>query len=475
MKKIKFLILLSITISIFSACGISLETKIIGRWYGSKIWYPNSAHSYIESYEFFSDNTFVEYHDNKTSSCGHGTWSLDGDSLKINDYGAGVTVFKAEYKNGDLYLDGEKFTKEYKKGNEELLADLDNKKDIQISTVPISAGWLHSLVIDNNKNLNSCGSNTYSAIGQKNYENNSRVTILEDVSSVTAGKYFSMAIKKDASLWAWGANADGVIGNNTTNTVFEPEQIMSNVIAVSISDSYSMAIRNDNSLWLWGNNQRGLFNEQNSGILKKPTKIMDDITGIATGNSHVMAIKKDNTLWTWGFNANGQLGNGNKDINTSPTEIMKNVKSIAAGDNHSMAIKQDGSLWVWGSNSSGQLGNGTTDDVIQPQKIMDGVKHISAGSYFSLVIKEDDSLWAWGNNIFGECGNGSNEKNVTTPQKIMDNVNFASAGVNFALAVTNSGELWAWGDNRSGQYGTGDNISSNIPIKVLENVLCKQY
>ena len=113
MKKMKLTALLFLLVIALCSCGGVSKSKITGRWYGSTLRYPNSAYPFIESFEFFSNNTFVEYHNDKTSECGHGTWTLDDNRLQINDYGAGVTVFECEYKNGALYLDGEKFTKKY--------------------------------------------------------------------------------------------------------------------------------------------------------------------------------------------------------------------------------------------------------------------------------------------------------------------------------------------------------------------------
>lgn len=111
MKKIKLTTLLLLLIITLCSCSGISKSKILGRWYGSNTIASDYPH--VESYEFFSNNTFVKYLDDRTDECGHGTWVLDGNRLQINEYAEGAAVVECEYKNGELYLDGEKFTKKY--------------------------------------------------------------------------------------------------------------------------------------------------------------------------------------------------------------------------------------------------------------------------------------------------------------------------------------------------------------------------
>ncbi|NLB62428.1 MAG: hypothetical protein GX802_08480, partial [Clostridiales bacterium] len=331
----------------------------------------------------------------------------------------------------------------------------------------ISAGIYHSMAIKTDGTLWTWGSNDYGQLGNGNNANSSiPIKIMDNVTHISAGGYHSMAIKTDGSLWAWGRDGYGQLGsgNNTNSNI--PIKVMDNVAYVSAGQYHSMAIKTDGSLWTWGFNGAGHLGKGSSGSTtssKIPKKIMDNVVYDSAGGNHSMAIKTDGSLWTWGSNDCGQLGNGSTTYSRTPIKIMDNVAHISAGE-HSIAIKTDGSLWVWGNNKYGQLGNGSTTDSHIPIKIMNSVAYISAGSWHSMVIKTDGSLWTWGSNGTGQLGNGNTGS--TTPIKIMENVAYISAGNAHSMAIKTDGSLWTWGYNWDGQLGNGSTTSSDVPIEI---------
>jgi hypothetical protein len=151
-------------------------------------------------------------------------------------------------------------------------------------------------------------------------------------------------------------------------------KIMDGVVSVSAGYYYTLAIKEDGSLWAWGYNFYGQLGDGKTyNRSLEPVKIMDNVVSISAGHEYSMAIKEDGSLWTWGKNINGQLGDGTTESKSSPVKIMDQVIRISAGEDHSKAIKQDSSLWAWGYNGYGQLGDGTTEDQLLPIKIMDQV------------------------------------------------------------------------------------------------------
>lgn len=138
---------------------------------------------------------------------------------------------------------------------------------------------------------------------------------------------------------------------------------------------YTAAIKEDGSLWTWGDNRCGQLGDGTIENKYTPIKIMDNVVAASAGCDHTAVIKEDGSLWIWGWNEDGQLGDGTTENKTTPVKIMDNVAAVSMGFSHTAAIKEDGSLWTWGENIFGQLGDGTTylSNPI-PTKVMEGVR-----------------------------------------------------------------------------------------------------
>jgi len=309
------------------------------------------------------------------------------------------------------------------------------------------------------------------------------VKIMDDVIQVCAGYSNTMAIKSDGTLWAWGRNDDGQLGDGTKETKVSPVKIMDDVVQVSTNSNwyssiytYTMAVKKDGSLWTWGNNDYGqlgdgtktyfYYDDDENYIMidnnkSSPVKIMDDVVQISAGISYAMAIKKDGSLWTWGNNEFGQLGDGTTESKLSPVKIMDDIKLVYMGNNYAMALKKDGSLWSWGINIYGQLGDGTVttykndyypiiDSVIEnndkssPVKIIDDVAQVYMRNNYTMVIKNDSSLWAWGKNDKGQLGDKTIE-HKSSPVKIMENIKEVFFDGGCAKVKKIDGSTWMWG------------------------------
>jgi hypothetical protein len=175
---------------------------------------------------------------------------------------------------------------------------------------------------------------------------------------VGAGWGHTCAIKQDGSLWCWGRNDYGQLGDGTNTDKTTPVQITSEVSSVALGGDHTCAVKTDGSLWCWGNNDFGQLGDGTNTSRTTPVQITSGVSSVALGLHHTCAVKTDGSLWCWGVNWYGQLGDGTNTDKTTPVQITSGVSSVALGRGHTCAVKTDGSLWCWGVNASGQLGDG---------------------------------------------------------------------------------------------------------------------
>jgi len=246
----------------------------------------------------------------------------------------------------------------------------------------ISAGPNSSFGIRSDSTLWAWGSNRFGQIGDGTTTDQNILTQIGVGSkwkNISANYNHTLAIKTDSTLWAWGDNSYGQlgIGNNIQKNI--PTQVGADSTWISLSETiggqFSLAIKANGTLWGWGYNNYGQLGNgtTGSGVFSNPTQIgtATDWQKVSAGSDHTLAIKTDGTLWAWGANYRGQLGDGTTIQKTVPTRIgtESNWQKIAAGQAHSLAIKTDSTGWAWGFNGSGQLGVGSQVDSDIPKLI----------------------------------------------------------------------------------------------------------
>lgn len=344
-----------------------------------------------------------------------------------------------------------------------------------ISTV--SAGYLHSLMLDKNGSLWGCGYNYSGQLGDGSEQDRlSPIRIVDNVASVVAGWSHTLIVKKDASLWGCGSNRYGQLGETTSYVVHTPVKIMDNIASVAAGDDFSLIVKKDGTLWACGLNHCGQLGDNSNTNRNKPVKIMDGVASVAAGQRHSIILKTDGSLWTCGRNFNGQLGDGTNEDKNYPVKVAEKVFSVAAGSDHTMIIKTDGSLWTCGANGNGQLGfKRNLFDINYGKssftKIMDDVAFVGTSkSSVTQIIKNDGSYWACGYNGDDNLGGGPTSGEISTPFKVMDGVSTISSGLSYTLLVKKDGSLWVCGLNNKGQLGDGTTTDRHSLVKIVEGV-----
>ena len=301
------------------------------------------------------------------------------------------------------------------------------------------------------------------------------VTTTGDWSKISAGFNHTAAVKTDGTLWSWGLNTNGQLGQDDKVSRSSPVQVGSdnNWSHVAAGDYYTIAIKTNGTLWAWGQNTSfGELGQGDKVSRSSPVQIGTDTNWsvVDAGNNHVLAVKTTGTLWAWGFNGNGELGDGTLTNRSLPVQIgtLSTWTSVSAGSNHGFAIKNDNTLWGWGRGGSGELGDNTTSNSSSPIQIGTNYSKVSAGGYYTLAIKTDGTLWGWGSNNKYQLGLG-NTTTYSSPVQIGSGYASVSAGPDdgsisygTSLAVKTNGTMWGWGNNSVGQVGTSINVGSEV-------------
>ena len=292
----------------------------------------------------------------------------------------------------------------------------------------------------------------------------------------------SGGIKSDGTLWTWGHNTTyGMLGDGTTVNKSSPITTAgggTNWRQVACGYYAAAAIKTDGTLWTWGFNAYGQLGDGTVVNRSSPVTTVGGGTNwrqVAAGGYYsTAAVKTDGTLWTWGNNGDGQLGDGTVANRSSPVTTVAggtNWRQVACGYSIA-AIKTDGTLWTWGWNSSyGQLGDGTTINRSSPVTTAGGGTNwsqVSTGGMTVCAIKSDGTLWTWGYNGYGEVGDGTQVDKSSPVTTVAGGTNWRQVACSYSVAaVKTDGTLWTWGYNNNGQLGDGTVANRSSPVTTV--------
>jgi alpha-tubulin suppressor-like RCC1 family protein len=299
------------------------------------------------------------------------------------------------------------------------------------------------------------------------------------VTAIAGCGYHSLAMQ-DGAIYAWGYNDLGELGDGTSGNVHTTpvtvSGLTSGVTAITGGYRHSLAVKNG-TLYAWGDNEYGQIGDGTTTDRHMPTAVPglgSGITAIAGGDNTSLAVQ-NGALYAWGWNDFGELGDGTNGYghhSTTPTVVTgmnSGVTAIAGGGNHTLAIRS-GLVYAWGRNLFGEIGDGTTaerDTPVAVSGLGSGVTAITGGSGHSLAVK-NGAVYAWGWNEFGQLGDGTTT-NHSTPELVtgLSDITGVAAGSVSSYALASDGSLWVWGYNPYGELGLGNTATRLTPTHLF--------
>ena len=305
------------------------------------------------------------------------------------------------------------------------------------------------------------------------------------VTALATGGKHSLALTSAGTVLAWGSNHFGQLGDGKTVDSHTPVQVsMPNgtvVTAIAAGGSHSLAVTAAGTVFSWGENQYGQLGDGTTVASDVPVRVRlprgAKVVAVRASYNYSVALTAAGHVLTWGYNGSGQLGNGFHTASEIPTRVRvpkgTTVLAIASGGFDGLALTKSGTVLAWGDNRYGQLGNGTRRSSNVPVRVRlpAGTKVVAlgGGSQHSLALTSAGKLLAWGWNRFGQLGTGTSRgSDLPVPVRLPSGVSVTavSAGGGFSIALTSTGRLLTWGHNEFGQLGDGGTASSLRPVTV---------
>jgi alpha-tubulin suppressor-like RCC1 family protein len=282
---------------------------------------------------------------------------------------------------------------------------------------------------------------------------------------IRTGGSHTAALRQDGSVWTWGHNGSGQLGDGTSTARVLPNPVAgaTGALAVAAGDTHTLALLGSGTVVGWGQNGQGQLGDgtTTNRLLPTPVSGLSSIVMIASRYRHALAVTSSGTVWAWGRNPSGQIGDGTTTDRTTPVALsgLTNITAAAAGWEHSLALRSDGVVFAWGANASGQLGTGTTAASSTPVQVpgLSNITAIAAGLSYSVALSSDGTVWVWGENGLGQLGDGTfGDQLSPVAVTSLTDVTAVAAGSSHTLVVASSGTVFATGANSAGQLGTGD-------------------
>jgi alpha-tubulin suppressor-like RCC1 family protein len=338
-------------------------------------------------------------------------------------------------------------------------------------------------------------------------------TIFGFINIVSIGTATVSGENIDGNVLTWGHDVNGQLGDGAIIDKLNPVQVelsddtlFTGITAISGGECDSVSLKDDGTVWTWGCNIYGMLGDGTTIDRLNPVQVklsdgtpLTRIISISGGGFNSIALKNDGTVWIWGYNGYDSLGDGITTdryksnpvrVNLSDGSPLSNIVAISGGYIFTIALKDDGTVWAWGDNNGhGQLGDGTKERKPNPVQVilpdgtpLAGITAISVGDEYSIALKNDGTVWTWGCNIYGQLGNGdpyiplSHDSDKSNPVQVvladgtpLVGITSISGGGNHAITLKDDGTIWTWGLNSNGQLGNTTVWTSSTPVQVVKS------
>ena len=360
------------------------------------------------------------------------------------------------------------------------MAFLSKNEAGDLTDIYVTEKWLIDRFVGSG--LFAWGENNFGQLGQGDITNRSSPTQVGsltdwiDVATISQSTY---AIKANGTLWAWGVNQFGQLGDGTITYRSSPVQVgaLTNWLYAKMDHGIASSVRvvkADGTLWAWGQNNFGQLGDGTTTNRSSPVQIGSLTTWdhVSNGSRQLAAIRTNGTLWTCGYDIYGALGISGAGSRSSPVQVgvLTNWKQVSAGSDHMAAVKTDGTLWTWGKNVYGQLGNGNRSSTNSPVQVgaLTNWKTVMAKADFVLAIKTDGTLWSWGRDRGGNLGLGVGAGSKSSPVQVGAFTDWiqVACGYGHSLGLRSNGRAYTWGQNNFGQLGQGDRTTRSTPTQL---------
>lgn len=353
-----------------------------------------------------------------------------------------------------------------------------------IAFTRISAGISHSCALTTSGSIYCWGNNVDGRLGNGTTTSSLTPVLVSGgltFALVSAGGFHTCGVTANGAAACWGYW--GQLGTGSTASSTTPVAVAGSVSYQSVTTGtyHSCGVTSSSGGYCWGGNVDGQLGDGTTTTRLTPVVVSAGLSfasmaaggGVVNGGGHTCALTGGGVAYCWGYNAFGQLGTGSTTNSATPLAVSGGLSlaAISSGFGHTCGLTSGGAAYCWGYNGDGELGSGTTTQSLVPVPVTGSLSFasVSAGANQTCGLTSSGAAYCWGYNGQGALGNGGVSLVSTSPVAVLGGLSFTSmsSGFNHVCAIATRGAAYCWGSGANGRLGTGDTTTKNMPARVL--------